>query len=1088
MQNQANYDEVTALDLWESVKAQALTRVEMLLTVGEVDVNERNDLGETALHLAASSGYDAIVQVLLAHGADITLKDSESGWTPLHRSIYHERLSTTLLLLRHARVLYGRAFMKDYLYALRDFADQSAMELLSSITSDVKHGETQRGGMVYTFGKVDFQLGYHLPHVNVQSSPRIVELPITTQIVQISASKFHTVVLNDRGEVYVWGFGKGGRLGTGTEYDHVEPVRISALEEIPIAKVAAGENHTLALSRSGQVFSWGSNSFGQLGHNVKAITQESRLTPKRIDAFRGMVMVDVAASGSHSGAICRDDGALYTWGSNKKGQLGRKEGFGGDQPNPTPKRVDRLVLGHALSVIYEPHDSIRVEQVAMSDVHTCVILQCMRNGQSHGQVWQFGYGANVPSRINFKEKRRTQSQLLTETWIPRWKLQKNDIMAISCAPNHSIALSACGAVYTWGHNGDALSHQQATKKEKDFAPPGAPQRVVALDKYGPIVSICASQDHCAVVTRDGRLVSWGGGSQGVLGHGPGNSWQPKPKQVPGAKKVVAVAAGHQHTVVLVGPREPISSLDECAGTSPPKLRTLLEHRIAHFLDLSNVATVWKYANAYSQTTLEQYCMNYMRQNWDALLEMGGKECLDVLFDLMLPPSAKIQRSPPQLSLLMGADAEEKPAKSGKSAKNSRSTDAFDKTTPRKGSVSLESKQDSSTATVPASPMMRPQSVWANVPSPQIQPQSKPPVPSPLFKSLSAPPATPSPLLGPQNAPVSRKKSSKFVPLDTFFSEKVDEPKPTPPTTGSRDFFSPWKPSAPSTPAPTPTPLSQPIASVPRRKSSIGNPIPSSPQLQPVMSPALPPRKQVLCQDGSERAQVSTFSLDAFIKKSSRKKSRSDSMDKSKEVPMWGSTTNTPQPTTTKTFMEIQIEEEARAAAEAAAKARNGGFIRKSSTVNSWGLVQQQEHISLAELQKREEEERFLEEQRQILAQIERENQLRKKEEQRRARRDKTPQASSTSQTPGDKKSKQKKGKKDKINDEGRSQAPKTKTKQDQKEVSKRDSKPRPTRNEGEKQRVDETTSEPAKSKAKRDGKKRSKQPVVKPESLHAEAA
>ncbi|KAJ0409258.1 hypothetical protein P43SY_006755 [Pythium insidiosum] len=446
------------VDIWQYARQDAAAHVEALVTVGLVAVDERNDDGETALHVAAAAGSDAVVQVLLRHGADLRLSDWESGWTALHRSVYFEHLTTTLLLLRHARRVYGRKFMNEYLYETRDHDRETPMEMISRKTSPDKaaeQGRHRQGGMVYTFGKVDFQLGYHLPHVNVQSSPRLVELPlgyhlphvnvqssprlvelpVPQSVVQISASKFHTVALNASGEVFAWGFGKGGRLGTGTEFEyvtHVEPTRLSLLKDIPIARVAAGENHTVALSRSGQVFSWGSNSFGQLGHQLKTCSHESRLTPKRIDAFRGMTMIDIAASGCHSGAICGDDGSVFTWGLNKRGQLGRKDGFGSDQPNPGPRRVDRLVPGHALSVIYESYDDIAVAQVAMSDVHTCVVLRCSKNGQTIGQVWQFGYGSNIPTRINFKEKRRrTDSHLMIDSWLPRHKMLETDIVSVS---------------------------------------------------------------------------------------------------------------------------------------------------------------------------------------------------------------------------------------------------------------------------------------------------------------------------------------------------------------------------------------------------------------------------------------------------------------------------------------------------------------------------------------------------------------------------------------------------------------------------------------------------------------------------------
>ncbi|GLE03167.1 hypothetical protein PINS_up012046 [Pythium insidiosum] len=993
--------EDSKMDIWQYARQDVAARVEALVTSGGVDVDERNDKGETPLHVAAAAGSDAVVQVLLSHGADLRLSDWESGWTALHRSVYFEHLTTTLLLLRCARRLHGRKFMNEYLYDTRDHNRESPMEMISLRTSQVNDEDSQRrrGGMVYTFGKVDFQLGYHLPHVNVQSSPRLVELPVTQPIVQISASKFHTVALNASGEAFAWGFGKGGRLGTGTEFNHVEPTRLSSLAEIPIARVAAGENHTLALSRSGQVFSWGSNSFGQLGHQLKSCSHESRLTPKRIDAFRGMTITDIAASGCHSGAVCIDDGSVYTWGLNKRGQLGRKDGFGSDQPNPTPRRVDRLVPGHALSVIYEAYDSITVKTVAMSDVHTCVVLRCSGNGQSTGQVWQFGYGSNIPTRINFKEKRRrTGSHLMIDSWLPRHKMLEMDIVSVSCAPNHSIALSACGSVFTWGHNGDALSHEllDENKPGKEFIPPGAPQRV-ALDEYAPVVSVCASQNHCAVVTRDGNLVSWGTGPQGVLGHGPGRSWQPKPKQVTGAKKVTAVAAGHQHTVLLVSPQLPDPPSDR-ESVSPPKLRHLLEHRIADLMDLSNAATVWKYANVYSQTKLERSCVDYMKLNWDALLEMGGKERLDSLFDLMLPEESPIigHREPkdatPRSSRALSASSVP-----GASSTSSASTVPV---TTRQRSLPIP-PVDSVTATIVASPQL--------------------PTPDPSSKSVDDP-------AKPRVGSTQRKKTPKFVPLDAYLQSSASGSKPRATNELSHSNpleINPWKgvgkeSAPPQAPPSVDSVTAQPVAKSfrPPRKESVdlllkkatapssassGNGWMSSPHLTGSASPMLSSTavKQVLCEDGSERLTQSTFTLEAFVKKSARKKKRSDSTDVALEQSSTWSAPVVQQQARAKTLREIQAEEEARAAAEAAAKARHGGFVRKSSTLNSWGLVEQLGHVSLAELQRREEEERFLDEQRQILAQIQEENRLRQLQE-RGATKKKAPSKRASSVKQSDK--------------------------------------------------------------------------------------
>lgn len=824
----------------------------------------------------------------------------------------------------------------------------------------------------------------------------------------------------------------------------MEPTRIAYLEQIPIAKVAAGENHSLALSCSGQVFSWGSNSFGQLGHNSKTLSHQARLTPKRIDAFKGLAMVEIAASGCHSAAISSeaDGGIVYTWGSNKKGQLGRKEGAGTDQPYPTPRAVDALILDHPLSAIYEDYDAVHATHLALSDWHSCVILRCTRNGKSHGQVWQFGYGSNYPTRVNFKDsKRRTGSVLLSDTWVPTWAHRVTDIVQISCAQNHSIALASSGVVFTWGHNESALSHNTSNKKARqrgDDGIPGAP-RTVELAKYGPIASICASQDHCAVVTQAGDLVTWGGGAQGVLGHGLENTWQPNPKRVPGVKKAVAVAAGHQHTVVLVAPSQPsFAEMMVMVAAPAMSLGTLLQQRIAEWLDISNCATIWKYAEDYDARSLQAYCADYMGRNWDAFLDLMCKERMETLFELFLPPPEEMElerKSTPALAArtmtpsmsprpvpFAGADSLDSFSLGGKTPSHTSDKKKLER---KKNITGAEDPLDVKTPMEPSSLEL----------SATVKPITD------TFPDLRHGPPT----SGRAGSDVKRKHG-KFVRLDQFFASSEsriartgalqDKARdgggsaftavPSKDAAGLLNaaaipggLTSPWKIPAVSTPIPKqhtalhdetsrisgrhPTaperkrgvdasPSLAPLART--RKESLG----SHPTVlpSPVLSSSGVGNKSVLGADGVERPQIASFSLDAFIKKPSRnaRKNRrglDDGSEEVKPVVSWrGVTAGTspsspslmpfvPAPTMSnnhpqlKTLKEIQAEEEARIAAEAAAKTRLGTYSRRTaSTVNSWGLCESQGHVSLADVQKLEEEQAFIEEQRQILAEIERE--------------------------------------------------------------------------------------------------------------------
>ena len=79
----------------------------------------------------------------------------------------------------------------------------------------------------------------------------------------------HTVVATEGGDVYTFGLGLYGQLGHGDEENQLAPRRVPAagFNGERVVMVAAGNEHTVALSEAGHVFTWGNGGGGQLGHN-----------------------------------------------------------------------------------------------------------------------------------------------------------------------------------------------------------------------------------------------------------------------------------------------------------------------------------------------------------------------------------------------------------------------------------------------------------------------------------------------------------------------------------------------------------------------------------------------------------------------------------------------------------------------------------------------------------------------------------------------------------------------------------------------------------------------------------------------------
>jgi hypothetical protein len=94
--------------------------------------------------------------------------------------------------------------------------------------------------------------------------------PIIIQ--DVALSKLHSAILTTDPEsnLYICGFGPGGRLGTGDETTKFNYVCIEGggLAGKKIGAIALGQNHSIAVSSEGEVFTWGTNTWGQLGYTL----------------------------------------------------------------------------------------------------------------------------------------------------------------------------------------------------------------------------------------------------------------------------------------------------------------------------------------------------------------------------------------------------------------------------------------------------------------------------------------------------------------------------------------------------------------------------------------------------------------------------------------------------------------------------------------------------------------------------------------------------------------------------------------------------------------------------------------------------
>eukprot|EP00005_Dracoamoeba_jomungandri_P014069 CAMPEP_0174276782 /NCGR_PEP_ID=MMETSP0439-20130205/60577_1 /TAXON_ID=0 /ORGANISM="Stereomyxa ramosa, Strain Chinc5" /LENGTH=831 /DNA_ID=CAMNT_0015369049 /DNA_START=140 /DNA_END=2635 /DNA_ORIENTATION=- len=138
-------------------------------------------------------------------------------------------------------------------------------------------------------------------------------------ISKVDCGNAHTLALTREGKLYSWGRGQEGQLGAGYGFvDYVSPRLIPKLSDVKIIHIAVGANHNLALSDKDKIYAWGENGDGQTGLEKKIGDVDE---PMLIESMQRKRIVKIFAGYSHSGAISKS-GLLYIWGSNEYGQLG----------------------------------------------------------------------------------------------------------------------------------------------------------------------------------------------------------------------------------------------------------------------------------------------------------------------------------------------------------------------------------------------------------------------------------------------------------------------------------------------------------------------------------------------------------------------------------------------------------------------------------------------------------------------------------------------------------------------------------------------------------------------------------------------
>jgi alpha-tubulin suppressor-like RCC1 family protein len=302
--------------------------------------------------------------------------------------------------------------------------------------------------------------------INSNNNYKLSPVQVVTHgssFVQISSGTYHTMGINQLGQLFGTGGNFAGQLGNGASSNKNSPVQIAG----SWTQVMASLYFTAGIRSDGTLWSWGWNSTGELGNSVPAGQDSSCYCSSPVQVTVANSWSQVSTGYYHMGAISTT-GALYLTGLGYDGQLG----------NGSSNYITTLTQVGTSSW----------SQVSCGSYHTLAI-------GIDGSLWGTGWNAYGQLGNNGTSSRSTLVQIGTQSWSQ-----------ISAGNSNSAAIRSDGTLWVWGDN---TKGQLARDTTLGVSSP--------VQVAGSWTQIVCGYDSMIGMKTDGTVWSWGGNGYGCLG-------------------------------------------------------------------------------------------------------------------------------------------------------------------------------------------------------------------------------------------------------------------------------------------------------------------------------------------------------------------------------------------------------------------------------------------------------------------------------------------------------------------------------------------------------------------------------------------
>jgi len=319
-----------------------------------------------------------------------------------------------------------------------------------------------------------------------QANPEIVFLVETdaasgamynAPVVMVSAGQLHSAAVTDDGAVWTWGTNSQGQLGQGTNTTHgLVPVRLGMTQHFagsPAVMVACGAQHTLVLTARGHIWSSGENRDGAMGQGTAV---QGGNAFQRVEGAEAMVMV--ACGVSHSMAVGAN-GTAWTWGSGSHGRLGHGDVENRFAPAPLPRGAFA-----GMAVVFVAAGGSHSVAVTVDDV-----------------LW--AWGANESGQLGLGDR----IARLAPVQLPASVFCRSPLLTVGCGTAHTLVVTRNGVVWSCGAGGNALGIPFGYMYHGDHLT--LRRLETSAFNHERVVSVAAGPNHSVAVTDSGSVYEWG---------------------------------------------------------------------------------------------------------------------------------------------------------------------------------------------------------------------------------------------------------------------------------------------------------------------------------------------------------------------------------------------------------------------------------------------------------------------------------------------------------------------------------------------------------------------------------------------------